>query len=380
MARIDNWNALFRKKRQSAPGTPPGTISVDKHVAAESIHLISYNDAEVKEYDLNTVDELESLIENQNSKVHWIDLQGLGNEEYIRELGNLFGIHPLALEDIVNAPQIPKTDQLKDQLFVVTRMLMLSSPQVLSSEQVSIFLGKNYVLSFQERPGDCLESLRRRIREGKGLIRRMEADYLCYAIVDTLVDNYFPVVEALGEKFESLEEEIVSGSNSTPVASFYDLKHETVALRRLIWQMRAAIGALMRKGSELVNQDTIPFFRDCYDHLVHMIDITETYRELQAEILNIYLTSTSNRMNEIMKVLTIIATIFIPLSFVAGIYGMNFAHMPELQNRYAYFIVLSAMIAAGLIMLTIFWRKGWLDRSNTPPSNKRKKVRREDAD
>jgi len=236
------------------------------------------------------------------------------------------------------------------------------------------------VLSFQERPGDCLESLRRRIREGKGLIRRMEADYLCYAIVDTLVDNYFPVVEALGEKFESLEEEIVSGSNSTPVASFYDLKHETVALRRLIWQMRAAIGALMRKGSELVNQETIPFFRDCYDHLVHMIDITETYRELQAEILNIYLTSTSNRMNEIMKVLTIIATIFIPLSFVAGIYGMNFAHMPELQNRYAYFIVLSAMVAAGLIMLTIFWRKGWLDRSNTPPSNKRKKARREDVD
>ncbi len=379
MTRIDNWNALFRKKRRPEPGTPPGTITVDKHVPAESIHLISYDEAEVNECDLNTVNELKTLIEKHNNKVHWIDVQGLGNEEYIRELGNLFEIHPLALEDIVNVPQIPKADQLKDQLFVVTRMLMFSVPQVLSSEQVSIFLGKNYVLSFQENPGDCLETLRRRIREGRGIIRHMGADYLCYAIVDTLVDNYFPVVEALGEKFESLEEEIVSGSNSTPLASFYNLKHETVAFRRLIWQMRAAVGALMRKESGLINQETIPFFRDCYDHLIHMIDITETYRELQAEIMNIYLTSASNRMNEIMKVLTIIATIFIPLSFIAGIYGMNFAHMPELQNKYAYFIVLSAMIAAGLMMLMAFWRKGWLNRSNTPPSYK-KKVRREDDD
>ncbi len=365
---MGNWNALFRKKKRSPPGTPPGTITVDEDLPVPSVHLISYSEGDLQERTMNSVRALEQITTADDRRIHWVDVQGLGDEDLLRRLGDLFGIHPLSLEDVVNVPQIPKMDQFNDQMFIVTRMIRLISPQVLSSEQVSIFLGKNYVLTLQERSGDCLDTLRNRIREGRGIIRRMKADYLCYSIIDTIIDNYFPVIEALGERFEELEEEIISGTRPTSISSFYTLKHETIALRRVIWQMRSTVGSVMRRESGLIGPEINPFFRDCYDHLVHITDITEAYRELQAEIMNIYLTSASNRMNEVMKVLTIIATIFIPLSFVAGIYGMNFSYMPELDNRYAYYIVLTGMVLAGLAMLVVFWKKGWLQSSNASKS------------
>ncbi len=365
---MGNWNDLFRKKRRPSPGTPPGTITVDEGFPAPSVSVISYNESKLQEHRSVTLEELKRILSLNNNLIHWIDVQGLGDEKLLRELGDYFKIHPLALEDVVNAPQMPKTDQFADHVFIVVRMIQLISPQVLASEQMSIFLGRNYVLTLQERPGDCLDSLRSRLREGKGIIRRMKADYLCYAVMDAIIDNYFPVVENLGERFEDLEDGIISGERTASIGAFYSLKHETIALRRIIWQMRSTVGSVMRGGSGLVCTETTPFFRDCYEHLVHMIDITEAYRELQAEIMSIYLTTVSNRMNEIMKVLTIIATIFIPLSFVAGIYGMNFAYMPELENRHAYYIVLTVMVIAGLAMLAVFWKKGWLKSSNASKS------------
>ncbi|MFO7882695.1 MAG: magnesium/cobalt transporter CorA [Kosmotogaceae bacterium] len=363
----------FRKKKRSAPGTSPGTVSIDETMTQPVVYIFDYNKDTFSE---KTLDDLKNITEIGNideNTCRWIDLQGLGDEKFIRSLGNAFSIHPLVLEDIVNAPQRPKVDYYENFAFSVMRMFRLTKNNQIISEQISIITGKNFVITFQEKLGDCLDPVRERIRNNKGIIRKMKADYLSYAVMDTIFDNYFPVLEIIGDDVEELEDKITSRATEAELKMLHEAKHNLLAFRKELWPSREMIGKLLREETPFINDDVKLYLRDCYDHIVHVIDIVETYKELSTELMNIYLSSLSNSLNEVMKVLTIISTIFIPLSFIAGVYGMNFEFMPELEYKYAYFILLGIMITIGVTMLFVFFKIGWLDSKKKREKPKSKK-------
>ena len=293
--------------------------------------------------------------------VTWINIDGLQEVGIIEKIGAHFGIHPLVLEDILHTGQRPKAEDLGDYLFVVLRMLYYDEREdVMISEQVSLLLGPNYVISFQERGGDVFNPIRERIRNSKGHIRKGGADYLAYALLDAIVDHYFVILEKLGEKIESLEEELVTNPTPETLQTIHTLKRELIFLRKSVWPLREVISGLEREASPLITEPTGIYLRDVYDHTIQVIDTIETYRDMVSGMLDIYLSSVSNRMNEVMKVLTIIATIFIPLTFIAGIYGMNFKYMPELEWHWGYFLVLLVMTIIIAFMVFHFKRKKWL--------------------
>ena len=279
-------------------------------------------------------------------------------------MGGLFHLHPLALEDAVNVHQRSKVDRYGDQLFITARVP--ADTVGFRTEQVSLFVGKNFVITFLEDPGDCFEPVRRRLRDDEGLIRRRGADYLAYALLDASIDAYFPLLETFGDRLEELEDEVIATPSRTTVGRIHDAKHDLRMLRRAIWPMREAMSQLSRDDTPVIAVETRVYFRDLYDHAVQIIDIVETYRELGSDLNDLYLSALSNRMNEIMRVLTVIATIFMPLSFVAGLYGMNFDtqaspwNMPELHWRYGYPLALATMAAVAFGMLLFFRRRGWL--------------------
>jgi magnesium transporter len=285
-------------------------------------------------------------------------VDGLGDAEIIRSIGQLFDLHPLALEDVLSLHQRPKVDDYDTYLYLVVRMLHYG--ERVETEQISLFLGPGLVLTFQEEPGDCLDPIRERIRKGGGRLRHESADYLLYAILDALVDNYFPFLEQLGEVLESLEDEVVANPTRPTLGRVYDIKRDLLNVRRSLWPLRDALGALVHEDSPLLGRVTRLYLRDCYDHTLRVVDIIETYRELAAGLMEVYLSSVSNKLNEVMKVLTVISTIFIPLTFIAGVYGMNFRHMPELEWPWGYSLVWGIMIGAAAVMLVLFRRKGWL--------------------
>jgi magnesium transporter len=291
--------------------------------------------------------------------VVWLNVDGLGDAEAIRKFGEIFGIHPLALEDVINVHQRPKVEPYEKYLFIVMQML-LSGP-TLGTEQLSLFLGENFVVTFQERPGgDCFAAVRDRIRKNHGRLRSSGADFLAYSLIDAVVDSYFPVLEQYGEELEAVEQEIVENPGSRTFSRIHQVKAQLLVLRRALWPIREVVNALLRDGSAFIRPETRPYVRDCYDHAVHIIDTLETYRDTASSLLDAYLSSASNRMNEIMKVLTIIATIFIPLTFIVGIYGMNFDFMPELHARWGYPAVMALMAVVAAGMLLYFRRKRWL--------------------
>ncbi len=300
--------------------------------------------------------------------VTWIDVDGTGDPQIIQSLGRVFGLHPLVIEDIVNVHQRAKVEQYADQLFLVARMA--GSPPDHDTEQLGLILGTNFVLTFQEgRPGDPFDPVRERIRKAAGRIRAAGPDYLAYCLLDAVVDGYFPGLEDAGERLEALEDEILAQPGRATFHRVHDLKRELLALRRAVWPLREAIGGLIREQSTLIRDETRLYLRDCYDHVVRIIDFVETYRELGSDLTDLYLSSVSQRMTEVMKVLTIIATIFIPLTFIAGVYGMNFHtdkspwNMPELEwyLGYPFALLLMAVVAAGL--LAYFWSRGWMRSS-----------------
>lgn len=350
-------------KRRTAPGTAPGTLVADPAAHSSSISLIAYGADEVVERDIQSIDELQSI--NGSAPVVWINITGLADIPLIEKLGDIFGIHSLALEDVVNVHQRPKAEEYEDHFFVVMRMM--SPGRHIRTEQVSLFVGEGLVLSFQERPGDCFDLVRERVRRKKGRIRQMGADYLAYALIDAVVDAYFPVLEKYGEKLERLEDEVVSKPDPGLVGRVHDMKRDLLSLRRAIWPHREMVNSLIRDETTLVTDQTRLYFRDCYDHTIQLMDIVETYREIASGLVDIYLSSMSTRLNDIMKMLTIIATIFIPLSFIASLYGMNFDrtvsawNMPELGWRYGYVFVLLLMAAVGGGMMAYFIRKGWIN-------------------
>lgn len=342
-------------------GLPPGTLV---HIGKERTEKVRITVFDYKEDSLEekTVPSIEETFPFRDKPtVTWINVDGIHDMEVIQKVGKHFGLHPLVLEDIVNTGQRPKLEDYEKQLFIVVKMLTYDeNKRETNSEQVSFILGSNFVISFQEAPGDVFDPVRERIRNGKGRIRKMGADYLAYALIDAIVDNYFIILEKLGERIEDLETELVTDPDQDTVGAIHRLKREMIYLRKSVWPLREVVSGLERSECQLIRDPTRPFLRDVYDHTIQVIDTMETYRDMLSGMLDLYLSTISNRMNSVMKVLTIIATIFIPLTFIAGIYGMNFEFMPELHWRWGYPAILAIMFLIGIAMLFFFRKKKWL--------------------
>ncbi len=348
-------------KRSKKAGLPPGTLvyTGEQQVEAVRITVIDYDEQHVQEKQVASTEECFPFRETPT--VTWINVDGLHDVSVIEKLGKAFDLHPLLLEDILSTGQRPKFEDYEKNLFIVVKMLSFSEDsQTVETEQVSLIIGPNFVLSFQETVGDVFDYVRDRIRNAKGRIRKLGADFLAYSLVDAIVDGYFVILEKLGEKIENLEGELVREADQKTLQKIHSLKREMITLRRSIWPLRELIGSLQRSESALVAKSTSLYLRDLYDHTVLIIDTIESFREMVSGMLDIYLSSLSNRTNAVMKVLTIITTLFIPLTFIAGIYGMNFEHMPELRWRYGYAVVWAVMIVVASIMLVYFRRKRWL--------------------
>lgn len=351
------------RRRVTRPGAPPGTFAVVESAAPTKIRQMRYDEAAVEEIDVSAVKDLKGAV--QPGKLVWIDVQGLADHDAIRTIGEIFNIHPLALADVVNVGQRPKAESYGSDLFIVTRMVRILDSGDPDWEQVSLFAGSGFVITFQERHGDCLDPLRGRIRTPGSRIRGSDEGYLSCMVIDAIVDGFFPVLEHFGERLEEIERELIRQPSSALLEEIFHAKRDLMTLRRAIWPQREFLTRLLRDGHPKFDPPTIPFLRDVYDHAVHIVDVTETYRELTQSYIDVYLSSIANRTNEVMRVLTVMATIFIPLTFVAGVFGMNFdtshpTNMPELSWRYGYiaFWIVSLMIAAGMLILAR--RLGWL--------------------
>ena len=363
----------YVKTRRPPQGSRPGTLAIPNDAPQPKISLIQYDSdqhlarditdlAQIGELRSNYLNEQGGLLSGRNKSktVLWVDVQGLGDEETLLQIAKLFGINLLTIADIVNVPTRPKVEEFDSYLCVVTVMASVTSSMYLNLEQVGIILGEGFVLTLQHRYGDVFDPVRKRIRDGKGPIRKQGSDYLTYALLDAIVDGYYPVLEQVGEQLEQLENEVINQPDETILKRIYRSKREMLALRRAVWPQREAISFLARDDTPLVKKNVRVYFRDVYDHVAQVIDIIETYRELAGGFMDIYLSSLSNRMNQVMQVLTLIATIFIPLSFLAGIYGMNFEHMPELKWRWAYPVFWGVILVIVASMLSFFVKKGWI--------------------
>jgi len=349
------------KRHSRKAGLPPGTLVHIGEKKAEQIRitLIDYNEQNIQERVVETIEECFPF--KKTPTVTWINIDGLNSVETIEKIGKHFELHPLILEDILNTGQRPKCEDYEKCLFMVLKMLRYNNDSnIIQPEQVSLVLGQKFVISFQEEVGDVFEQIRDRIRNAKGRIRKMSADYLAYALIDAIVDNYFLILEKMGEQIESMEEELIAKPSDKTVRRIHALKRELIFLRKSVWPLRELVNSMEKTESSLISDATSPYLRDVYDHTIQVIDTVESFRDMVSGMLDIYLSSISNRMNAVMKVLTIIATIFIPLTFIAGIYGMNFKFMPELEWKWGYFIVLIIMAVVAAVMLIYFKRKKWL--------------------
>lgn len=357
----------FIKKRSEKTGLPPGSmVHIGRKTKARPrITLIDYDDFQFAEKDVERVEECFPFKETPSAT--WINITGVEEVEVVEKVGRHFDIHPLVLEDIVNTGQRPKVEDFDDYLYIVLKMFDYDKEKSeIQMEQLSLVVGVNYVITFQEFEGDVFNPVRTRLRNGKGRIRKMGADYLAYALVDAIVDGYFFILEVLGEEIEAVEEALVTNPEVQTLQKIHNLKRELTFLRRSVWPLREVISVLQREESTLITGPTKIYLRDVYDHTIQVIDTVEAFRDIVSGMLDIYLSSISNRMNEIMKVLTIFAAIFIPLTFIAGVYGMNFNtekspfNMPELNWQFGYPIVMGIMIAVAVVMLIFFRRKTWL--------------------
>ena len=349
------------KGRSKKAGLPPGTLI---HIGARKtqepkITIIDYDEATFQERETKAIEEC--FLFKDKPTVTWINVDGLHQGEILEKLGECYHFHPLVLEDILNTDQRPKMEEYGDYLYIVLKMLHdKGKGSQIEAEQVSLVLGPNYVFSFQESGGDVFDQIRERLRTGKGRLRKMGADYLAYTLVDAIVDYYFVILEKLGERIELLEEELVAHPRTETLKEIHTLKREMIFLRKAVWPLREVISSLQRGESPLVQKTTGIYLRDVYDHTIQVIDTIETFRDILSGVLDIYLSSVSNRLNSVMKVLTIIATVFMPLTFLAGVYGMNFKYMPELEWRWGYPVTWAVMAAIGVAMLVYFRKKKWL--------------------
>lgn len=318
-----------------------------------------YNANFCNEKQLKSVEE--AFAYKATDSISWININGLNNVDEIEKIGNHYHLHPLVLEDIVSTNQRPKIDEYEDYIFIVLKMMYYDAEEKIVSEQVSFVLGSNYVLTFQEAEGDVFDALRERIRQGKGRVRGLGSDYLLYALIDSIVDHYYAIIETMGNKIEDLEDSLFEGLTKDEISTEIQLlKREVLKVRRAIFPLREIISRVDKSESEFIDQKTLHYFADVYDHIIQVSDTIDIYREMIWGLMDMYMTTISNRMNEVMKVLTIIATIFIPLTFIAGVYGMNFDNIPELHYKYGYHIVWGLMIVVFIGMMYYFKRKKWL--------------------
>lgn len=354
-------------RRASKAGMSPGSVvftGVQK-VDAVAADLIQYDSDHLSErFELTPA---EALAGREPERTVWINVIGLHDTEAIEAIGADYGLHPLVLEDLVAPGQRPKLESYDGYLFLVLRMLSLDERGELVNEQLGLVLGKDFVLTFQERPGDVFDPVRDRLRSSSTRIRRMGPDYLAYALLDAVVDGYFPVIEALGGVVDALEEEIVGHANRATLARIHALRRTLLTLHRVQWRQRDAVATLLRDDALPMSDAVKPYLRDVHDHAFQTLDALETYRDLVVSLMDLHLSTVSNRTNEVMKTLTIVATVFIPLTFLTGVYGMNFEYMPELQKRWAYPLLWGLMVFIGVGLVAWFRRRGWMDASDAPP-------------
>ena len=359
---------MKRYSQRAGPGARPGSIVVPDGALAPTIRVTCFGPEELQEHDTCDFATIVQLIGQQ--PVTWIDVVGLGDADLIEKLGQLLGLHRLALEDVVNVPQRSKVEDYQQHVFLVAQLP--GGTKDVSVQQISFFAGKNFVLSLRERPSDCFDTVQERMRIAGRPIRQSGADYLLYALLDAVIDAYYPELERLGESLDELDEQIEEGAAAQIIARVHAARHDVRLLRRIVWPLREAVDSLAKEHDWLIDQETSVYLRDCHDHTVQIIDMLENFREACSDLRDYYATEISNRMNDVMKVLTVIATIFIPLSFIAGVYGMNFDpeisawNMPELKwvVGYPFALCLMAVVAFGQLMF-FRWR-GWLGRKGRP--------------
>lgn len=350
----------YAKRVGRKVGLSPGTLIAgeSKRTGPVDIAVIDYSEILFNERIIARVEDV--LPYRDSPTVSWINIDGIHDLALIDQIGTHFGLHPLVMEDIATAGQRPKIEDFGDYLFITLTMLEIAPSGQVVHDEISLLVGSNYVLSFQESSGDCFNPVRERLRSGKGKLRKSGSDYLAYALIDTVVDNYFVVLEKLGEHFETLQEQVVADPTPHTLATINRLKSDMLFIRKVVWPLRDVIAGLQRGDSQLMTRPTEIYLRDVHDHVIQVIDTIETFRDMLSGMLDIYLSSVSNRLNSVMKVLTIIATIFIPLTFIAGVYGMNFRYMPELEWQFGYPVIMALMLGIGLGMLVWFRRKNWL--------------------
>ncbi len=343
----------YAKRRRNPPGSAPGTITIDPEATAPRLHAIRFSPEGITET------ETPDIAPPPAGSILWLNVEGLGDRTTLDRIAQAFSLHPLAMEDVVNLHQRPKAEDYDDHHFIVLRMPHPNA-MGLVTEQVSLFLTDNAVITFQERAGDVFDPVRARLRNAKSSIRTRGADYLTYALIDAVIDAYFPVLDLFAERLEMLEDAVVAGAKDTQISTIHDLKQDLMAVRRAVWPMRDMLSTILRDSDDRFSEPTRLFLRDVHDHTFQLIDMIETYRDIASGLVDIFLSSQANRMNEVMKVLTLIATIFIPLTFIVGVYGMNFTDMPELHWRWGYPAVMGAMAVIAAALVVWFHRKGWL--------------------
>lgn len=348
--------------RRTQPGAAPGLVLADPSSPRPVIHVMAYGSEDFAEFDAATPDAACDQIGKH--PLVWINVEGLGDAVAIERFGELLNLHRLSLEDTVNVHQRAKIEDFGNVLFVVLRMV--GCGERCNTEQLSMFVGGNYLLTFQEgTPGDSFDRVRGRLREGNGKVRQLGSDYLAYTLIDAAIDNYYPVLEVYAERIDELEDQVLEPGNREVMKRLHEVKSDLLILRRAIWPLRDALAQLGRQDVPRISDYTRVYLRDCYDHVVQVVELIETYRELTADLRDLHMSSVSNRINDTMRVLTIISTIFIPLTFVAGIYGMNFDYFPEIHWRYGYPMAILLMIVSTIGMIIFFYRQGWIfvDRS-----------------
>ncbi|MFC1812317.1 magnesium/cobalt transporter CorA [Thermodesulfobacteriota bacterium] len=351
----------FTKKISKKAGSAPGTLLHIGESRTDRVHIsvMDYVPDQLREQVFETIED--ALVFKDTPTTTWLNIDGVHNVDLIEKIGKHFNLHPLTLEDILNTGQRPKVEEFEDYIYFVLKMLYVDEEtHEIRSEQVSLVVGEHFLISFQEVTGDVLEAVRERIRKGRGRIRKGGVDYLAYALIDAVVDHYFIILEKIGVVIEELEEDLLAEPTAETIQRIHDLKRELIYLRKQVWPTREVINAVAKGGQSLVQESTVVFFRDVYDHTIQIVDTIESFRDVLSGMLDLYLSTISNRMNEVMKVLTIIATIFIPITFVAGIYGMNFKYMPELEWKWGYLSVWCFIGGIALLMIGFFKRKKWL--------------------
>lgn len=361
------------KTRHSVPGTSPAALvprDTDGKTTPTKIHLIEYDKDTFEEREVTDITELSEHLNKK--KITWINIDGLGDVNALKTLGEQFNLHPLAIEDVWNTGQRPKTEVFPDYIFIVAQMVYQNSDTNICGEQVSMFLGKNFLITVQEEDEyDVFNPVRARIRSGHGAIRKSQVDYLAYALLDTIIDHYYPVLEGLGTAIEELEDDLLKSPSREMVLTLHEYKRNLTQLRRFVWPLRDVINSLLHDTSGYITDTSKVFLRDCYDHTVQLMDLVESYKELTSGLMELYHSSVGLRTNEVMRVLTVITSIFIPLTFIVGVYGMNFApqtqsgdklplNMPELYQPHGYIGVMSIMALIAVVQLIIFKKMKWL--------------------